>query len=120
MSMKTMSPFLMILSVGKRVGGAMCRQWKEKRARALAEGEPKQPLIVYADFTDYVTLIVRSDNWDQVFAPVFRRKSLVQESLQRLYPIRNCTMHARIITQDDELYLHAETTRLLSAMDIEV
>jgi len=103
-----------------RVGGDMCREWKEKRARALAEGESERPLIVYADFTDYMTLIVRKDNWDQVFAPVFRRKSLVQESLQRLYPIRNRTMHARIITQDDELYLHAETTRILSAMDTEI
>lgn len=103
-----------------RVPGDMRRQWKDKQARALDGGESKQPLIAYADFTDYVNLIVRRDNWDQVFAPVFRRKSLVQESLQRLYPIRICTMHARIISQDDELYLHAETTRLLIAMDVEV
>lgn len=103
-----------------RVPGDMRRRWKDKQTRALDEGEPKQPLISYADFTDYVTLIVRGDNWDQVFASVFRRKSLVQESLQRLYPIRICTMHARIVSQDDELYLHAETTRLLIAMDVEV
>ena len=102
-----------------RVHSDMRRQWKAKQAKALDGGDSKQPLIAYADFTDYVPLIVRRDNWDQVFASVFRRKSLVQESFQRLYPIRVCTMHARIITQDDELYLHAETTRLLSAMDIE-
>ena len=102
-----------------RVPGDMCRQWKNKQAKALDEGESKQPLIAYADFTDYERIIVRRDNWDKIFASVFRRKSLVQESLQRLYPIRVCTMHARIISQDDELYLHAETTRLLSAMDIE-
>ena len=114
----------MTASVGEdwikhRVPGDMCRQWKDKQARALDEGESEQPLIAYADFTDYVQVIMRRDNWDQVFASVFRRKSLVQESLQRLYPIRVCTMHARIITQDDELYLHAETKRLLSAMDTE-
>ena len=113
----------MTANVGKnwikhRVPGDMCRQWKDKQAKALDEGESKQPLIAYADFTDYVQIIVRRDNWDQVFASVFRRKSLVQESLQRLYPIRVCTMHARIISQDDELYLHAETNRLLTAMDI--
>ena len=103
--------------IKQRVPGPMCQQWKAKQEKALDGGEPKHPLIAYADFTDYVGIIVRRDNWDQVFASVFRRKSLVQESLQRLYPIRVCTMHARIITQDDELYLHAETKRLLSAMD---
>ena len=102
-----------------RVPGDKCQQWKVKQAKALDAGESKQPLIAYADFTDYLKIIERKDNWDQVFASVFRRKSLVQESLQRLYPIRVCTMHARIITQDDELYLHAETTRLLRAMGIQ-
>ena len=69
-----------------RVPGDMCRQWKDKRTKALDGGEPKHPLIAYADFTDYVQIIVRRDNWNQVFASVFPRKSLVEESLQRLYP----------------------------------
>jgi len=99
-----------------RVSRDMHRQWKGKRAKAIDVGEPERPLIAYADFTDYAKIIERKDNWNEAFAPVFRRKSLVQESLQRLYPIRNCTMHARIITQDDELFLHAETRRLLKAM----
>jgi hypothetical protein len=51
-----------------------------------------------------------------VFAPVFRRAESVRESFQRLYPIRLCTMHARIVTQDDELYLFVETKRILSAI----
>ena len=102
-----------------RVPGDMRQRWMDKQARAVEEGEAKHPLIAYADFTDYVPIIVRKDNWNQAFVSIFRRKSLIQESLQRLYPIRVCTMHARIITQDDELYLHAETTRLLSAMDFE-
>ncbi len=101
-----------------RVSG-MRKQWKEKQTNALDRGEARQPLIAYADFTDYLKIIKRKDNWEQVFVSVFQRKSSVQESLQRLYPIRICTMHARIITQDDELYLHAETKRLLIAMGIE-
>ena len=101
-----------------RVPGEIRKQWNDKQAKARDEGESEQPLIAYADFTDYMTIIVRNDNWDEVFAPVFRRKSLVQESFQRLYPIRVCTMHSRIITHDDELYLLSETQRLLNAMDI--
>ena len=101
-----------------RVPGDIRREWREKRDRALGDGEAKQRLIAYADFTDYISIIVRRDNWEQVFRQYFRRRALVQESFQRLYPIRVCTMHARVITQDDELFLMAETVRLLKAMGI--
>lgn len=101
-----------------RVPGDMRRQWRDKQEKAREEGDSEHPLIAYADFTDYVTIILRKDNWNQVFKPIFRRETLVQESFQRLYPIRHCTMHARIITQDDELYLFTETRILLKAMGI--
>ena len=68
---------------------------------------------------DYVTIITQKNNWNEVFEPVFSRPTFVQESFQRLYPIRICTMHARMITQDDELYLYVETKRVLSAIGIE-
>ena len=102
-----------------RVPGPMRQEWRDKRDRALASGEPEKPLIAYADFTDYEVIIVRDDNWREVFQSAFQRKTLVHESFRRLYPIRVCTMHSRIITQDDELYLHAETRRLLLAIGIE-
>ncbi|WP_188527381.1 hypothetical protein [Sinisalibacter lacisalsi] len=54
-----------------------------------------------------------------MFEPVFRRPTFVQESFQRLYPIRICTMHARMITQDDEIYLYVEIKRVLSAIGID-
>ena len=101
-----------------RVAGPIRQEWRDKRNKALASGEPEKPLIAYADFTDYEAIIVRNDNWREVFRSVFQRKTLVHESFRRLYPIRVCTMHSRIITQDDELYLHAETRRLLLAIGI--
>ena len=94
----------------------MGEQWERKRKRACQNDERPQPLIAYADFTDYKRIIEDENNW-HVFEPFFRRKTSVQESLQRLHPIRVCTMHARFITQDDELYLLAETQRLSRAMD---
>jgi len=66
-----------------------------------------------------VTIITRRDNWEAVFKPIFCRAESVIESFQRLYPIRICTMHARVITQDDELYLYVEVKRLLAAIGIE-
>ena len=95
----------------------MRKEWEDKRNTARDKGEHPEPLIAYADFSDYERIIVNRTNWKDVFARFFRRKTSVEESLRRLYPIRVCTMHARFITQDDELYLLAETQRLSHAMD---
>jgi Swt1-like HEPN len=100
-----------------QVPGDILKAWREKKQKAMDNGEQGWPLLAYADFTDYVPLIIRKDNWERVFKPIFQRIESVQESFQRLYPIRICTMHARIITQDDELYLYVEIKRILSVID---
>jgi hypothetical protein len=99
-----------------QVPGDKLTAWREKKQKAMDNGAPDLPLIDYADFTDYVPLITRRDNWQKIFKQIFRRETFVQESFQRLYPIRITTMHARIITQDDELYLYVETKRILGAI----
>ena len=71
------------------------------------------PLIAYADFTDYVLVICKADNWREVFEGHFDRPESVRESFQRLHPIRLDTMHARPIGQDDELLLYVEVKRLV-------
>jgi biotin-(acetyl-CoA carboxylase) ligase len=101
-----------------QVPGDIRKAWLDKQQKARDHGEPELPLIAYSDFSDYVPIITRKDNWDTVFKPIFKRPMLVQESFQRLYPIRICTMHARLITQDDELYLLVETKRILKAIGI--
>ena len=101
-----------------QVPGDIWKGWRDKQEKAHINGVPEYPLIAYADFTDYEKIILRKDNWERVFEPIFERKTLVQEAFQRLCPIRVCTMHARIITQDDELYLHVEVKRFLAVMGI--
>ena len=101
-----------------KVPGDISEWWLEKQKKAEDDGGPEWPLIAYADFTDYVVIIMRKDNWNKVFRPVFKRPAFVQESFQRLYPIRVCTMHARPITQDDKLYLYVETKRILDAIGV--
>ena len=105
--------------IKRRVPSDIRSAWKRKKDSARGRGEPERPPIAYADFTDYEKIITRGDNWQEVFEPVFVRQTLVQESFQRLYPIRVCTMHARLITQDDELYLYVETKRILAAIGID-
>jgi hypothetical protein len=95
--------------------GEMADEWKKKKSKALEKGEAEQPLVAYADFTDYIKIIERADNWNRIFKAVFSRKSDVQESFVRLFPIRICTMHSRIITLEDELLMKVETLRVRKA-----
>lgn len=104
--------------VKHQVPGDIQIDWLNKREKAINNYEAEWPLISYADFSDYVPIITRKDNWQKVFKPIFKRKASVQESFQRLYPIRICTMHARLITQDDMLYLYVETKRILNMIKI--
>ena len=90
-------------------------KWQDKKQKAQRHGGREGSLIVYADFTDYALVICKRDNWS-VFAPLFTRPESVRESFQRLHPIRLDTMHARLITQDDELLLYVETLRLTKVM----
>jgi len=96
----------------------MLPNWVEKRDKAVAGGQAEQPLIDYADFTDYRLIIERKDNWNTVFKPVFGRLEDVRESFQRLFPVRIATMHARLITQEDQLLLLVETRRVLKAIGV--
>lgn len=90
--------------------------WKSKQAKAKSSGYTEQPLINFADFSDYIKIIERRDNWNRVFKHVFTRKEDVSESFQRLFPVRIATMHARIITREDQLMLLLETKRVLKAI----
>ncbi len=94
----------------------MLDNWIDKRDKALKAGHDEHPLIDYADFTDYRAIIERKDNWNAVFKTVFGRAEDVRESFQRLFPVRIATMHARLITRDDELLLLVETKRVLRAI----
>lgn len=84
--------------------------WKNKRAKDEQTRGRVLRLVDYADFTDYEKIVCRSDNWREIFQSCFSRaqKESIRESFFRLYPIRLDTMHARPITQHDELLLYVE------------
>lgn len=95
----------------------MLEGWREKHQRDADLGTtPRSRLIDYSDFTDYMGIIGRRDNWTRAFAPIFKRRTDVEESFNRLMPVRLVTMHSVLITTDDELLLSFETKRLLNAM----
>lgn len=90
--------------------------WQDKKSKAEKAGARPRPLIAYADFTHYELIICSRKNW-ALFAPVFRRPESIRETLQRLYLPRNSTMHAGLITQEDQLLLYAEIKRLTRAFN---
>jgi len=98
-----------------RLPNGLYDKWEGKKRTALQSGGRELTLIAYADFTDYMLIIGKRDNW-HVFEPFFGRQEDVRESFQRLHPIRLDTMHARPITQDDELLLYVETRRLIKVI----
>ena len=102
---------------GKRLAPQMLESWEHKKSRAENSGVIVTLFIDVADFTDYEAIICRQDHWRDVFESRFKRKESVRESFQRLYPIRLATMHARFVSNEDELYVLAESMRLLSAID---
>lgn len=94
----------------QRLPNGLYDEWQEKKRAAMQHGACERPLVAYADFSDYMQIICKRDNWP-IFAPFFARRENVRESFQRLHPIRLDTMHARPITTDDELLLYVETRR---------
>jgi hypothetical protein len=90
-------------------------KWTDKKEKAERSGGPPLRVIEYADFTDYVDVITRKDNWRRVFAAVFRTHEGIRESFQRLQPVRVCAMHSRLLTNDDMLFLYVEIKRITNA-----
>lgn len=100
----------------QQLPGGMLAQWEDKKAKDSKAGPSDLPVIDYADFSDYRMIIEKGDNWERVFKHFFNRKHDVVESFNRLHVIRITTMHARLITNDDELLIRVETKRVLTAI----
>ena len=98
-----------------RLPNGMYDEWRKKEDADRA-GRSERVLVAYADFTDYDRIITRKDNW-QLFKGCFERRENVRESFHRLRPIRVDVMHARPISQDDELLLLVEARRIMGAIE---
>ena len=103
--------------IKRQVPGEVRKKWKERQQKDQDNHEYRRLLIEYADLGDYVDIITRNDNWQEVFQCNFRQKESVQESFRRIHPIRNSTIYARcILSHEDELFLYVEAKRLTNAM----
>ena len=99
-----------------QLSGNLLQQWQERREGDAKQGASTSILIDYADFSDYERIICRDDNWKKVFQQFFPRKESVRESFLRLTVVRRITMHSRLLTGEDLLYLRVEVSRLRKAI----
>jgi hypothetical protein len=72
---------------------------EEKKARWLDRIDC-HPLY-YCDFPDLLKVIIRSDNWSDVFEAIFARKEIITGELQSIEPVRNKIAHHRPLTLRD-------------------
>jgi hypothetical protein len=98
-----------------RLPNGVYDKWHDKKTKAEQHGTPILSPIAYADFTDYMLVIGKADNWPY-FARFFGRIEDIRESLQRLHPVRLSAAHARIISHEDQLYMYVEIRRIIRAI----
>lgn len=70
---------------------------KGRRREAMRAGEAPLPLIHYTDLGDLISVILRNDNWGELFEAVFDRSEWLKVDLERLNANRRPTMHSRPI-----------------------
>ena len=80
-----------------RVPGDITTRAKERRREAIRSGEPQLSLIHYTDLGDLMGVILRRDNWGEIFEMVFDRAEGLKVDLERLNTHRRPTMHSRPI-----------------------
>ncbi|KTE04328.1 hypothetical protein ATE68_01370 [Sphingopyxis sp. H038] len=81
----------------QRVPGDIVRKAKERRQEAMRAGEASMPLIHYTDIGDLLAIILRRDNWEQMFEAITDHRDWLRTDLERLNALRRPTMHGRPI-----------------------
>ena len=68
------------------------------------------------DFTDYMKIIIRKDNWKQVFVTFFKDRGIISAKLKELEPIRNAIAHFRELSKDEQKKLELYCKDILMSL----
>jgi len=98
--------------IKQRVSTETRKRWEKRLADAVRDGEKPQSLHAYADLFDYAEIIIRNDNWIDLFEGIFLDKNEVQVSFRRLNAARRPVVHSREISNEDLLFINVEVIRL--------
>jgi len=86
---------------------------RQKAEERRGKDEIKRDTIDYLDFSDYVKIITKRDNWREAFKSVFKDETIITAKLRELEPIRNAVRHTRKLTADQKEKLNAITKEIL-------
>jgi hypothetical protein len=70
----------------------------------------------YVDFPDYAKIILRKDNWADIFAKAFGDREMISAKLRELEPIRNSTAHFRKLSKGQETKLELYASEILGSL----
>lgn len=75
---------------------------KDVNKRVIERREnTESPLIDYVDFSDYSKIIIKRDNWSEVFQEKFQNKDRIKVWLEEINQIRNKIMHSRKVSETE-------------------
>jgi len=73
-------------------------------------------LLGYLDFSDYLKIVSRKDNWRDVFLSTFKDEEILRAKLRELEAIRNDIAHVRTLTATQRTKLSLYSGELLGAI----
>lgn len=74
---------------------------------------PESPLIDYLNFSDYPKIILKKDNWRELYKKYFKQKDRVNVWLQEINEIRSSIAHSRKISEIELKTLELDIDKLL-------
>ena len=106
--------------IKQRVSQSVRQRWEERQENDRIAGRPVYATIQYADFMDLADVVGQTNNWDDVFQPIFQNREDFTVSLRRLHPVRKSIAYSRPLCRADVLTLVNEATRILGALGMRV
>jgi len=94
---------------------------QQQELEKASEPVSSEDLLDYVDFSSYVKILLRKNNWNDAFAKYFPTKEWLKTHLEELEPIRNSITHGRSLTGEDverlELYARDVLGKLRDTAD---
>lgn len=80
----------------QRVPGALVAKARETRERSLKAGEEWAPYIEFLTLGELMDVVLRADNWEEVFEPIFRNRDWFKRDIEVISVARNPNAHYRV------------------------
>ena len=77
-------------------------KWEDKKKMDKERNDEELPIFAYADFPHLREIIIKKDNWREVFEPYFKDKEATAGKLKELEPIRLIIAHSKRPLREDE------------------